>query len=270
MIGGGGLLGTYLAPMLIAAGHEVVIMDNLSGCDKDRITKGAKLFIGNAGSSDTMKTCFSSIEPDIVFIGISYAIKRGTIYNYHHDTNNTISAADTIGCFLNKKVKHVYYCSTGEVYGGPEPKNPVPENRKIISPNSHFGNANLVAENLLSFRCSELNIPFTVLRIFEMFGPRYEISPRSSPVNFIIESFFSGEQVGITRADRKRDFIFAEEVAEICLKFILLEEEVAGIYNVGTGIGTTYEKICKELYKFIEVAPENNKRFICPSLFKCS
>jgi len=253
LIGGGSLLCSYLIPQLVSVGHEVVIMDNLTGCDRFKLPKGIKLFVGNASVNDNVKTCFSSVKPDIVFINIAYAVKPGTIYNYREDTNNTISSADAIGCFLHNEIKHVYYCSTSEVYGGPEPKNPLPEDRKIVAPSSHFGNANLVAENLLSFRCNELGIPLTVLRIFDMFGPRDEIFAKTAVVNFIIEAFLNNEKIGISRADRKRDFVFAEDVADACFQIIKLEEKVSATYNVGTGTGISLDKICKELYKYIDV-----------------
>lgn len=261
LMGGGGLLGSFLAPALVANGHEVLIFDNLSGCDRNRLPKGIRLFVGNATVRGNVEACFESFKPEIVFICLSHPLKKGVVYKYLEDTNNTINSVNAIGSLLNDRVKAVYFCSTGDVYGKPEPKQSISEDRKIVSSNSHFGNACLLAENNLSFRCEELGIPLTILRIFDLFGPRYEISPRNGIVNYLVEAFLGNEQVAITRADRRRDFVFVQDVVMACLDLIALGSNAAGVYNVGSGVGISLDKLCRELHKIV---PITNKPWYMP------
>lgn len=246
------MLGTSLGSLLHTAGHNVLLIDNTSGCDKNRIPKELKLFIGNATVHHNLKVCFDSFKPDVIFVCLAFNLKKGVNYNFYEDVNTTLGSANMLSGFITKAVKHVVFCSSSEVYGGPEPKQPVKEDRKIIQPSSHFGNANLLSEQVLSYRCAEVGVPFSSLRIFDLVGPRYEISPKTAVINFMIEAFLTGEEIGITRGDRKRDFIHVEDVADICFK-VVTSDPVGGIFNVGSGVGISLEKIYYSLSQHMKI-----------------
>lgn len=237
VVGGAGMLGQFLVPILEDMGHEVFICDNFSGAEKHRLPKGLKIFTADAALYNPFRPVFQKVSPDIVFIALGYNFDptREWKYNFSEDTKIVLNSANTIGRVLTPSVKHVYFCSSSEVYGGPEPRAAIKESRNIKKAATHLGAAKLSAEQVLQFRCDELGIPLTILRLFDLYGPRIKFSGKNGIINFLIDTFLRNEQIGITGAKRKRDFLYVGDAAAACS--LLIEADEPGIYNIGSGEG---------------------------------
>jgi nucleoside-diphosphate-sugar epimerase len=249
VIGGGGLLGSFLLPKLVASGHDVVVSDNLTGSVK--VTEHINLSTASATDIDAMRYTYRIHKPDVVFIAPAYQFSRDTIYNPYEDARLVLNSANVAASILTPNVKQVVFLSSGEVYGGPQTSRPLKESRKIIRSATQHGTAKLAAESVLEFRCHELGIPCVSLRVFDMFGPRKRFCPRTGVVSFLIDSFIRGELVGLRGARRLRDFVHAEDVAELCSTLASGGHE--GVYNVGTGKGTTLIQVVKALAGLMEI-----------------
>jgi UDP-glucose 4-epimerase len=251
LVGGGGLLGAHLAPKLVAAGHEVAICDTLVGCIGPRTTKGFRLFVANATDRNALVQPFSAFKPEIVFISLAHNYTKTTVYKAFIDSKLVLNSANAIASLLGSGVKHVYFCSTSEVYGGPQTKRPIKESRKIDLSATAHGAAKLAAEKILAFKCRELGIGCTTFRIFDMFGPRVMFCARTGIVNFLIDAFMRSEVIGLVGSKKLRDFIHAEDVAEACIR--VMETGFSGTVNIGSGVGTSLEAIVKALSENMEV-----------------
>lgn len=245
VIGGGGHLGSHLVPRLVSAGHEVAICDNMSGCPRIVAGKDVVLFTPNATDSNSSRPAFAKFAPEIVICALAHTYGRDFIYQFADDTGLVLESANVLSNLLTRSVKHVYFCSTSEVYGGPQTKRLLKETRKIDLSATHHGAAKLGAERLLAFRCQELGIGYTALRIFDMFGPREKFCARTSIVSFFIESFLRGDPLGFDGGTRLRDFIHVADVAATITA--LLGTDFSGTINVGTGRGTSLIQLVKAL-----------------------
>ena len=251
LVGGGGLLGAHLAPKLVAAGHEVAICDTLVGCIGSRTTKGFRLFVANATDRNALLQPFSAFKPEVVFIALAHHYNRTTIYKTFDDTKLVLNSANAITSLLGRAVKHVYVCSTSEVYGGPQTNRPIKESRKITMSATAHGAAKLSSENIIKFKCKELGIGCTVLRIFDMFGPRVLFCARTGIINFIIDAFLRNETIGLVGGKRLRDFVHVEDVAEACSR--IMSTGFSGTVNIGSGTGTTLTSVIDSLYTKMSV-----------------
>jgi nucleoside-diphosphate-sugar epimerase len=251
IIGGAGFLGSYLAPALAKAKHEVAICDDFSASVAYLVSKKVRSFTADATQYHTLKYVFDVFNPEIIIVSLAYSFSRESRYSFFEDIRTVIDSANVISVLLNSNIKHVYFCSSGEVYGGPETRRPIKETRKIKFSSSYHGNAKLTAERILSFRCNQLNIPITVLRIFDLFGPRIMFSPLNDVVNFLIDSFLREDQVGLVGAKRLRDFVHVEDVVKAFTG--IMETNFQGIINIGTGKGTTLKEISSSLQKIIPI-----------------
>ncbi len=251
LIGGAGMLGTHLGPALQLAGHDVFIADNFSGSKQYRTPKVYPVITCDATQHNNISYVLNRVKPDIIMLMVGYYYGRDTNYSFYDESKLIINSANTLASLLTPNIKHVYFFSHSDVYGGPETSKPISEGRKIISSSSFRGAANFSAEHLISTRCAELKVPLTTVRLFEMVGPRIQYTAVSDKVNFIIDSFLLRQQIGLGGAKRKRDFIHVDDVVSAVIG--LAEKKFEGVVNIGSGAGTTLKKVCDELSRLMKV-----------------
>lgn len=252
LVGGAGLLGTHLYPLLEQQGHEVAIADIFSSSRKDRVPKNYKVLVSDSTQLNSFSHSFNIFKPDILIICVAYTAVNDVIYSKFEDIRTVLHTASVISNVITPKLKHVYYCSSSEVYGGPDTKRPLKETRNIIQPASFHGASKLSAETMISSACHLLDVPYTCFRIFDMFGPRITYSRRNDVVNFLVDYFIadsSNDQLGLAGAKVLRDFIHVSDVASAINKAVIVKP--IGTFNLGSGKGTTLSEISKELLKKI-------------------
>ena len=251
IIGGAGLLGMHLAPVLSKSGHEVALCDNFSGSLRYRTPTEYRIFVANAMDANAMQHPVGVFQPDIVILGVEHYFSRDVVYKFSEESKLVLDSANVLCSVLGRKVKHVYFCSTSEVYGGPQTSRPLAETRKISRSATHYGTAKLAAEKLLEYRCKELGIGFTALRIFDMYGPRIRFSRRAAVVSFLIESLLRNDPIGLSGARCLRDFIHVEDVVSAFVGII--KSDFSGTVNIGTGKGMSLKTLAEELGKHINI-----------------
>lgn len=242
ILGGAGFLGSRLAPRFAAMGHEVALCDDFSGSFKYRSPVEYRLFIANAAQYNPLYPVFRSFRPEIVVVALAHGNTKDSIYNFYDDIRLVVDTATTISALLDGGVQRVYFCSSGEVYGPPQPRTPVKETRVIGVSATHHGAAKLAAEQLLTLRCVELGIPLTVLRIFDMFGPRIVFSPRTDVINFALSAALRRDQIGLRGPDKLHDFIYVDDV--VAAIEVVVAAGLTGVVNIGSGQGTSLRQVC--------------------------
>jgi nucleoside-diphosphate-sugar epimerase len=250
-IGGAGFIGTHLAPALQLAGHDVEISDNLSGVIYHRVPNVSKMHKANALDYSSMLSVFNKVKPDVVILGVGFHYKKDEIYNHFKDSELILNSANTVCSLLSPKVKRVVFLSHSDVYGGPETTRPLSEDRKIVTPSSYRGSAYLAAEKLLTHRCIEVGAELSVVRLFDIVGPRVVFNFRNCLANSLIDLFITRKQVGLVGCDKKRDLLHIDDAVSALIA--LEEKRFSGVVNVGSGKGITGRALIKELGKSIKI-----------------
>jgi len=252
ILGGAGFLGLRLVPLLEALGHEVALSDNFSGSLKYHVPRQYRIFGANATDLNAAQHVFSVFRPEVVVVSLSYNAPKDITYKFYEDTRLILESANVLLPLLHRGIKHLYFCSSGEVYGIPSSRKPIKETKKIVSSATHHGAAKLAAESMLRFRCTELGIPFTIIRVFDLFGPRDVFSARNGVVSFLIDGFLRGETMGLVGATMPRDFIHVDDAAAAFVGIV--ESGFTGIVNLGTGKGVTLRELCAAITPLIKGA----------------
>jgi len=246
------LLGKFLIPKL-TPNHNVGVCDKLVGHMSYTLPNSITLFTADVTDLNSTRQVFRRFEPDVVIVSVAHHFNKDTVYSQYDDVGLVYRSSNVVASLLTSQVKKVIFCSSSEVYGGPQTPKLVSEVRKIKIPATQHGVAKLSAEALLKFRCDELDISFSALRIFDMYGPRTTFCPRTGMVNFLIDTFQEGKKtVGLSGATRGRDFIHASDVAEVVA--FAVDNDLSGLYNVGTGKRTTLIGLVKLLAKTLDIS----------------
>ena len=116
--GGAGFIGSHVADALIARGHDVTVLDDLSGGFVDNVPRGARFVQGTVTDPETVIALFERSRFDYVYHlaayaaeGLSHFIRR---FNY---TNNVIGSVNVINASVNTGVKGFVFTSSIAVYG---------------------------------------------------------------------------------------------------------------------------------------------------------
>lgn len=136
------------------------------------------------------------------------------------------------------KTKYVRFVGVGTCaeYDWNQP-GPFSETAKL-KPDSLYGLTKKALFEILSHRASRQNVSFAWARIFYPFGPG-ESSKKLIPL--LIKHAQSGETLRLGPGTQKKDFIYVEDAAGALLA--LVQSDVDGAVNIGTGRGTSIREI---------------------------
>lgn len=166
--GGAGFLGAHLSRELLRGGHEVVVLDDLSGGLRENVPSEAKLVVGTICDPVLVRDLFRDHQFDVVFHlaayaaeGLSHFIRR---FNY---TNNVIGSVTLINEAIRHRVKRFVFTSSIAVYGTGEL--PLLETH-VPRPEDPYGIAKLAVEQDLAVAYAHFGLEYTIWRPHNLYG----------------------------------------------------------------------------------------------------
>ncbi len=280
--GGAGYIGSHVVVKLLLAGHEPIIIDNLSNSEKtvlDRIFEisGTRpiFYEGDVRDVDFLEDVFEQ-ESDIVgiihfaaFKAVGESVKEPLKY---YD-NNIDGILTVLEVSQRHNVENFVFSSSATVYGNPD-KNPIPETAFVKSSTNPYGDTKAIAEKILkALVVSGANIKTIALRYFNPIGahPSGLIGelPKGAPENlvpYITQTaigirdmlFVFGDDYNTIDGTGVRDYIHIEDLADAHIKTLDFlqknkNKSFYDVYNVGTGNGTSVMELIKTFEKISRV-----------------
>src|SRR5499425_142395 len=232
--GGAGFLGSHLCAKLIAAGHEVLCVDNFYTGRRANLTP---LLQHPAFEVMRHDICFPLyVEVDEIY---NLACPASPIH-YQHDPVQTTKtsvhgAINMLG--LAKRVRaKVFQASTSEVYGDPH-VHPQTEdyrgNVNPIGPRACYDEGKRCAETLFFDYYRQNKLRIRVARIFNTYGPRMQLNDGRVVSNFIVQAL-KGEPITIFGdGSQTRSFCYVDDLIEGFVRLMAAPDEVTGPVNLG-------------------------------------
>ncbi len=211
--GGAGFVGSHLAERLLAAGNEVVAVDNYFTGSKDNVSH----LLGNPQ--------FELLRHDVTF---PLYVEVDAIYNlaspaspihYQHDPvqttkTNVMGAINMLGLAKRLRVP-ILQASTSEVYGDPE-VHPQTEDYwgKVnpIGPRACYDEAKRVAETLFFDYHRQCGLAIRVARIFNTYGPRMAADDGRVVSNFIVQALRGEPLTVYGDGSQTRSFCYVDDL----------------------------------------------------------
>ncbi len=258
--GGGGFIGSHLVERCVKLGHKVKILspyniDNSWGWmdtfDK-RVKNNIEVILGDVNDFNLIKKETKKI--DIIFhlaalISIPYSYKSPKSYL---DTN-IIGTYNILEAARENNVELIVNTSTSEVYGSAQYV-PIDE-KHPLNAQSPYAATKIAADHLSLSYFKSFNLPVTVLRPFNTFGPRQS---QRAAIPAIINQIIDGKkQIKLGNLSAARDFTYVADTVEGYIKLIGNKKSIGEVINLGTGysftIRETLKLICKILNTKVEV-----------------
>ena len=260
--GGTGYIGSHTCVELLNAGHEVIVLDNLSNSkievlDKlKKITnKEVKFYQGDMIDRNILEKIFEENKVDAVIDFAAYkavgeSVKKPVEY-YMNNVSTVLVLLDTMKKYNCKKI---VFSSSATVYGDPKVI-PITEECEVGGTTNPYGTSKLFVEQILKdLYKSDNTWDIVILRYFNPIGAHSSgligEEPNGIPANLMpdISKVASGEleclSVFGNDYDTKdgtgvRDYIHVVDLAIGHIKALEKIEKDHGlfIYNLGTGVG---------------------------------
>ena len=213
--GAAGFIGSHVARMLVEAGHEVAVVDDLSGGFRENVPEPSRFYPVSVNSS--LETLFAEFRPDCVYHLAAYAAEGLShhipMFNY---TNNVLGTANVLAAAYRCGAKHFVFTSSIAVYGHPETEEPFDEST-VPHPCDPSGIAKLACEqHIRAFHEYYGGPEYTIFRPHNVFGPRQNIAdPYRNVVGIFLRSALQGEPMPVFGdGSQSRSFSYISTVAE--------------------------------------------------------
>ena len=251
--GGAGFIGSNVVDAFLGAGHEVVVIDNLSTGYRHNINPSAKFYEMDICSSE-LTTVLQKEEADIICHHAAQASVPVSVKDPLYDANTNVMGFINLlqGAVINRVKKVIFISSGGALYGEAE-EYPTTENYQPV-PLSVYAINKMVGEIYLHFYKHQYGLDYTVLRYANVYGPRQVSHGEAGVVSIFIEKLLGGETPTINRYEDQpngmiRDYVFVQDVVKANLA--ALERGSGEAFNIGTCIPTStltlYNEICLQL-----------------------
>ncbi|MGD8623778.1 MAG: NAD-dependent epimerase/dehydratase family protein [Anaerolineae bacterium] len=243
--GGAGFIGSHVVDAYLAAGHEVVVVDNLSTGRRENLNPEARLIEIDV-NDPALAGLLATERPEVVNHhaanpSVSLSVRQPAFDAAQNvlGTINVLEAARQAGTR-----KFIYISSGGAMYGNPQylpadeahPSNPV----------SPYALSKHTGERYARLYGLEHGLAWTSLRYANVYGPRQDPLGEAGVIAIFCQNLLDGLPPEIHwDGEQTRDFVSVEDVARANL--LALEAGDGEAYNVGTGLGTSINTLFETL-----------------------
>jgi UDP-glucose 4-epimerase len=251
--GGGGFIGSNLARGLLAAGHEVRVLDNFATGNRRNILDIAEeieIVEGELRSYERVHNAIRGVE--VVFhLGALPSVPRSV---QDPLTSSAVTIEGTLNVLLaarDEGIRRVVFASSSSVYGNggtlPRVETAFPD------PISPYAVAKLAAEKFCISFSRVYGLETVALRYFNVFGPRQDpTSQYAAVVPRFITRIRAGEPVEIYGdGTQSRDFTYVENVVEGNLKAASAEGANGAVLNLATGRSASVNELADQIAEIV-------------------
>lgn len=254
--GGAGFIGAHVARLLVAAGYNVTVLDDLSGGRRDNVPDGAEFVHGSVVDHEFLSGLFDSGSFDYVFHlaayaaeGLSHHIRR---FNYD---NNVSGSASLISLSIEHQIKHFVFASSIAVYG--RALSPVDETIRP-DPIDPYGIAKLAVEQDLAAAREYFGLRYTVFRPHNVYGEGQNTGDRyRNVVGIFMNQALSGQPFSVFGdGEQQRAFSYIADVAPLFVQAIRSDGTDGKTFNVGAESPTSVLHLAHMVAATMGVEPE--------------
>lgn len=232
--GGAGFIGSHVTRHCLDLGHEVVVLDDLSGGFEDQVPEGAHFVAGSVVEEGMVSRLFKEHSFDYVYHlaayaaeGLSHFIRRFNYANNVIGSVNLINASAESGC-----VRRFVFASSIAVYGGAQ--TPMTEDT-TPSPEDPYGIAKLAVELDLRAAAEMFGLEYTVFRPHNVYGENQNIGDRyRNVIGIFMNQLMDGRPLTVFGDGRQtRAFSYIDDVAPVIADSVSVEKAINETFNIG-------------------------------------
>ncbi|MFH0874119.1 MAG: NAD-dependent epimerase/dehydratase family protein [Candidatus Komeilibacteria bacterium] len=238
--GGAGFIGSHLVERLLALGHQVAVLDNLSTGKREYVPPEAVFYNIDLLTAD-LKQCIEEFEPEVIYHLAAQKNLRLALADPIADAQiNVIGSLRLLQAAAARKPRLIF-SSSAAVYGEHTLR---PEEGDQTHPINPYGITKKTLEHYLLFYQLTHGLPVTIFRFANVYGPRQDPAGEAGVISLLINCALKGQEFVVNGdGQQTRDYTYVDDMVTGLVQG--LERE--GIYNLGTNQETSIMDLVKML-----------------------
>lgn len=239
--GGAGFIGTALANRLVALGHHVRVLDDLSAGHPERLDSRVVFTRGDVRDVPKLWTLLQGVDC-VYHLAARVSVQESILFPREYNDVNVGGTVSLLEAMRVVGVKRVVLASSGTVYGN-QPTQPLHEDMRP-NPLVPYAVTKIAAEYYIFTLGRLYGIDAVALRIFNAYGPGQPLPVSYPPVipQFLRQILEGGSLVVHGDGRQTRDFVYIDDVVDALIA--AATAEAAGqIINVGSGVETSINEL---------------------------
>jgi len=259
--GGAGFIGSHLVDRLVAEGHQVRVIDNLSSGRLENLAhrRDVEVIIGDLKNPQDVQKAVRGVDA-VFHFAANPEVRVSTTNPDIHFNENVVATFNLLEAMRKNDVTQLVFASSSSVYGEP-PQIPVDEEAPL-KPVSVYGASKAACENLIHAYAKLYGIKAVALRYANVVGPRLRHGVIWDLINKLkknpheLEILGDGKQV--------RSYIYIDDAVEATLLAWRKAADAYAAYNVAAEDWITVDEVADEL--IIAMGLSNVKKIHKPVL----
>lgn len=255
--GGAGFIASHIVDAYIQAGHELVVVDNLSTGRRENLNPRARFYEMDI-CDPQLAELVAEERPDVINHHAAQIDVRKSVNDPTFDAE--VNILGSLRLFEAARVagtRYIIFSSTGGAIYGEQDYFPADESHPL-RPLSPYGIAKLAVEKYLDYYNTVHGLDYAVLRYANVYGPRQNPKGEAGVVAIFCEKLLNGEQPVINgNGLQTRDYVYVGDVVRANLAVLDAPKDMLNApFNIGTGVETDVVTIFRMLRELFDLNVE--------------
>lgn len=244
--GGAGFIGSHLVDALLARGHRVRVLDNLSSgksanlpLDDPRL----ELIEGDVADLTAVRAALAGCSA-VAHLAAVASVQASVEDPVATHRSNFIGTLNLCEAMREQGVRRVLFASSAAVYGQNGEGTAIDEDTPK-APLTPYAADKLASEHYLDFYRRQHGLEPAIFRFFNIFGPRQDpASPYSGVISIFTERARAGLPISVFGdGEQTRDFVYVADLVALLVQALEAPQVEAGAVNVGLGRATSLNQL---------------------------
>ena len=238
--GGAGFIGSHVVRVLLAAGHRVTVVDNLSTGRRGLIPADAVFVRGDLKQEGRLVEWLAGHEVVVhlaALVPVPLSVQRPVEFT----ENNVVNTVRLLEAMRRAGVRGIVFSSSATVYGEPQ-RLPLREDDPLGTQSNPYGASKVAAEAFIAAYSRLYGLDATILRYFNPYGPNELCEPETHVIPNIVRTALQRTPIPVYwQGEQVRDFIYVEDLARA--HAAVLGQKGLNYFNVGSELGTKVKEV---------------------------
>ena len=256
--GGAGFIGSHVSDALLAKGHAVRILDDLSTGKRANLQlqhPRLQLIEGDVADAALVAQAAAGCKA-VVHLAAVASVQASVEDPVKTHQSNFIGTLNVCEAMRLNGIRRVVYASSAAVYGNNGEGQSITEDTPK-APLTPYAVDKLAGEQYLDFYRRQHGLDPVVFRFFNIFGPRQDpTSPYSGVISIFAERATQGKPITVFGdGEQTRDFLYVGDLVQVILRALELNEIQEGAVNIGLNQATSLNQLLAALEQVVGSLP---------------